>query len=435
MAHLNDYAPIVGARDIDELRRLAAPLRARRVQMINSTANGGGVAEILQGLVPLFGELGLDARWDVMRGTEDFFRVTKLIYCALHGDDRASPTARDLDLWLETNRANEDLPSDDADFVVVHDPQPLPLVRARRARSHWIWRCHLDISHPRRALWERLAPLVARYDAAVYSSDAFLQPLPIDQHVFFPPIDPLSDKNRELPPEVIDAVFERLGVPRDKPVVTQVSRFDRFKDPLGVVRAFEQARREVDCRLVLCGGCADDDPDGMQVLHEVLQAVRGNPDIHVLGGPQRPDVEVNALVRGSTIVLQKSLREGFGLTVAEALWKRKPVIASAVGGLTLQVRHERTGVLVSSVSGAAAQIVALLRDPPRMRELGDAGHEHVRRRFLVTHTLRRWLWLFAELARQGDLACASRKSLPSCFRFPPAATAAPSASFTTSPKR
>lgn len=394
VARLDDYADIVGAPVIEELRLVAGRLAGRRVRMINSTAVGGGVAEILVRLVPLLDELGIRTTWDVIKGGEDFFEVTKAFHNALHGGsfDRG-PEA--LATFLETNRANAARMTFDDDFVVVHDPQPAALVeaRGRAGGGRWVWRCHIDLSHPHPAVWEFLRPYVERYDAAIFSSPAFCQRLAIPQYLFYPSIDPLSDKNRELAPEVVDAVFARLEVPRDKPVVTQVSRFDRLKDPVGVIRAFKVARRYVDCRLVLAGGGAADDPEGATVLDEVRAEAGDHPEIHVLVLPPTANLEINALVRGSTIVLQKSLREGFGLTVAEALWKRKPVIAGAVGGIPAQIIHNVTGVLVHSVEGCAYQIRALLADPERMRRLGDYGHERVKQEFLVTSNLRRWLVL------------------------------------------
>ncbi|WP_280151412.1 glycosyltransferase [Piscinibacter sp. XHJ-5] len=398
METLNAYESVVGPQAIAQLRKAAEPLAGRRVKMVNSTAVGGGVAEILHRLVPLLNELGIHTEWRVMEGDAEFFRVTKLFHYALQGD----PTdigADDLEIFLDTNRRNLVELAGDEDVVVIHDPQPLALIeaRAKAPASRWVWRCHIDVSRPQPQLWEFLKPFVARYDAAIYSSDRFRQRMSMPEHVFCPPIDPLSDKNIELSAAAIDKVFARLGVPRDKPIVTQVSRFDRLKDPIGVVRAFRIARRHVDCRLVLVGGVADDDPDGALVLAEVLEEANGDPDIHVLGGRLYEDRDINALVRGSAIVLQKSLREGFGLTVAEAMWKGKPVIASAVGGLPLQVIDDVTGVLVSSVEETAAQIRALLGDPQRMRKLGEAGRRHVAREFLITRNLGRWLDLLGQL--------------------------------------
>jgi trehalose synthase len=400
MARLNDYEPIVGGQALDELRIAAARLSGRRIRMINSTAVGGGVAEILQGLVPLLNELGIATRWDVIEASPEFFGITKRFHHALQGDPVEPFEASDFELFLETNRANAAQLGSGDDFVIVHDPQPVALIEARdkMARSRWIWRCHIDVSRPQAQVWEFLRPFVSRYDAAIYSSDAFVKRLQIPQHVFHPPFDPLSDKNCELPPSVIDETFQRLGVPRDKPIVTQVSRFDPLKDPVGVVKAFRMARRQVDCRLMLVGGRADDDPEGAQVLADVLREADGNPDIHVLGDAQYEERDINALVRGSTIVVQKSLREGFGLTVAEAMWKGKPVIASAVGGLPLQVIDGVTGMLVASIEDTARRIVDLLNAPQRMTALGEAGRKHVQREFIITRNLARWLALLEQLA-------------------------------------
>jgi len=398
---LVDYEDIAGRATIDGLRERAADLAGRRVKMINSTANGGGVAELLSRLIPLCKELGIDARWKVIKGDKAFFRVTKQFHHALQGGSFDHLGPRDLATFLETNRTNAAKLIDDEDFVVIHDPQPLALVevRNRAPSSYWIWRCHIDMSTPDKQLWAFLAPYVARYDAAVFSSSRFRNTLPLPQHVFRPSIDPLSDKNRELSSAMIGRIYSRLGVPCDKPIVIQVSRFDRLKDPLGVMRAFRLARRRVDCRLVLIGGSADDDPEAAAMLGEVQRAANGDPDVHVLGDRQYEDIEINGLVRGATVVVQKSIKEGFGLTVTEAMWKRKAVIASAVGGLRAQIEHDVTGVLVSSVAQTAREIGALLEDPERRARLGEAARERVRREFLITSYLRRWLDLLRGAAR------------------------------------
>ncbi len=400
MPKLDDYREVVGEPIIDELRAIAAKLQGRHVKMINSTAVGGGVAEILRRLVPLMNELGLRTTWEVMEGGDEFFAATKKMHHALHGNGHNPLGPRDLEVFLETNRANAHKLIGDEDFVIVHDPQPLALIEARRrARgAFWVWRCHIDLSNPDPAAWAFLQPFADQFDAAVFSSPQFCDHLSIPEYVFYPPIDPLADKNQDLSEEAIEATFARLRIPRDKPVVTQVSRFDPLKDPLGVIRAFRIARRYVDCRLVLAGGGANDDPARPQVLAEVLRAAAGDPDIHILCDGQYADLEINALVRGSSLVLQKSLKEGFGLTVAEALWKRRPVIASRAGGIPLQVIHNVTGVLVSSVEETAYEMRMLLEDPERMRRLGDAGHEHVRREFLIIGSLRRWLALLEDSA-------------------------------------
>jgi trehalose synthase len=402
MSRLEDYKTLVGQEAIDELRALGVQLRGRRLKMVNSTMVGGGVAEMLHRLIPLFNEVGVRAEWQVIEGTQDFFGVTKKLHRALQGDDVEPLTARERDLFIRVNRANAArLISGDEDFVVIHDPQPIGLVDARHKApaSRWIWRCHIDVSRPQPQPWAFLRPLMERFDAAIFSSESFRHSISVPQHVIHPAIDPLSDKNRELPAATIESVYARMGVPRDKPVVIQVSRFDALKDPVGVVRAFRLAHAHLACRLVLAGGRADDDPEAAAVLADVHREVDGDPDIHILADRVYDDLEVNALVRGASLVVQKSLREGFGLTVAEALWKRKPVIASSVGGLPLQVIHDSTGVLVGSVEETGAAIHALLQDPHRMQRLGEAGHRHVRQNLLITSNLARWLHL---LLAQGQ---------------------------------
>jgi trehalose synthase len=405
---LDDYRSIVGDATIDELHEVARRLRGRRLKMINSTAMGGGVAEILHRLVPLLNELGIRTSWEIIEGGDAFFATTKKMHHALHGNGHEPLSARDFAVFLKTNRSNTPRLIGDEDFVVVHDPQPLALVEARRRSkgTYWIWRCHIDLSGPDPDAWNFLRPFAEQYDAAIFSSPRFCDHLSIPEYVFYPPIDPLADKNRELSPQAIHAAFASLGVPRDKPIVTQVSRFDPLKDPVGVIRAFQIARRYVDCRLVLAGGGANDDPERPQVLSEVLQAAAGDPDIHILADGYA-DVQINALVRGSTVIMQKSLKEGFGLTVAEALWKRKPVIAGHAGGIPLQVIQNVTGVLVSSVEEAAYEIRMLLGDPERMRRIGEAGHERVASEFLIIGNLRRWLALM-EGAAAGRAAIGER---------------------------
>jgi trehalose synthase len=391
---LDDYVPILGIQEVDDLRALARRLAGRTVQMVNSTAVGGGVAEILNRLIPLMQELGIVPRWDVITGGDDFYEITKAFHNALHG----SPYERrpqDFETFLAYTEQNRQRLSFDAEFTVIHDPQPATLIDARPAgRNHWIWRCHIDLSRPNQRVWDFLRPFVCRYDGALFSSPEFSRQLPIPQYLFFPCIDPLSDKNRDLPPEAVREVAERFGIDTDRPVLTQISRFDRLKDPVGVIRAYQIVKRYADCQLVLAGGSATDDPEGAQVLAEVREAAAGDPDVHVLDLPPWSAVEINALQRASTIVIQKSLREGFGLTVAEALWKKKPVVASAVGGIPAQVIHKHTGLLAHSVEGTAYQIRFLLSHPSLAQKLGEQGHEHVREHFLITSNVRRYLALF-----------------------------------------
>lgn len=391
---LEDYAPVVGRQEIEELRALAGRLAGRHVKMVNSTAVGGGVAEILNRQVPLLEELGVPTRWEVITGGEEFFAVTKAFHNALHG---APFDARPewFELFLTTNEENRRRMQFDDDFVVIHDPQPVALVAARNgSHSHWIWRCHIDLSQPHQEVWAFLRPYVERYEAALFSSPAFTHALPIPQYLFFPTIDPLADKNRELEPEMVGGVLQRFGIDPERPIITQVSRFDRLKDPVGVVQAYRTVRKYVDCQLVLAGGAATDDPEGEAVLREVLESAQNDPDIHILNLPPWSHLEINALQRGSTLIVQKSLREGFGLTVSEALWKKKPVVASAVGGIPSQVIHKLTGMLVHSVEGCAYQLRYLLSNPDFARKLGENGYEHVKENFLITSKLKRYLLLF-----------------------------------------
>lgn len=395
---LEHYAQLLGEGEIEELRQFAKPLRGRSVQMINSTAVGGGVAEILVRLLPLAEQLGLDFRWDVMKGGEDFFEVTKSFHNALHGAPyHANP--KDFEVYRAHNKANGSNLSLDAEFVVIHDPQPAALIEARQNReNHWLWRCHIDLSHPNQTVWNFLKPFVAQYDGAMFSSPEFAQQLPIPQYLFYPAIDPLSEKNMALDQDFIHEVTDRFEIDPQRPILTQISRFDRLKDPVGVIRAYRIVRRYFDCQLVLAGGSASDDPEGELVLKDVLNEADGDPDIKVLRLPSWAPLEVNALQRASTIILQKSLREGFGLTVAEALWKKKPVVASAVGGIPTQVIHKQTGLLAHSVEGTAYQIRFLLSHPEIAAKLGESGHLHVKENFLISQKLKRYLTLFLKLS-------------------------------------
>lgn len=402
LARLEDYRSIVGGDTLEELSLLASPLCGRRVLNINSTAVGGGVAEILSRMVPLLGELGLDARWDVIKGGEDFYAVTKKFHNALHGDPKAV-TPRDFQIYEDTVDANLTRLPLDEDIVFIHDPQPAALVKKRRGlKNRWLWRCHIDLSRRDPVVWDFLKPYIEQYDACVFSAPSFGQSLRIPQFLIAPSIDPLSDKNRDLTEEEVRAVCDRLGVPLDKPLVTQVSRFDRLKDPVGVIEAFLQVRPVVDARLLLVGGSADDDPEGAEVLAEVRERSRGNEDILVLCLPPTSHVEINALQRASTVILQKSLREGFGLTVAEALWKGKPVIAGAVGGIPLQITHRHSGLLVHTVEGAAYWLKQVLTNPEYGRRLGQSGRDHVRQNFLLTRQLLEYLLLFHAVSRPGE---------------------------------
>lgn len=387
-ATLKDYEEVTGPGVIEELRVLASRVRGRRVQHVNSTSVGGGVAEILTRMIPLLRELETDAHWNVIKGDQAFFNVTKAFHNALHG----KPEEITADMF-ETFRAATDMNLHefdvDGDVMVIHDPQPAGLVQCRKGTERrWIWRCHIDVSAPQADVWNFLRPWIEQYDAAVFSMPDFAQQLPIPQYRVAPSIDPLSDKNKPLESSQIVKVLEKYDIDPGRPVLVQISRFDRLKDPLGVVAAYRMVKKRHNCQLVLAGGGASDDPEGEEVLHEVREAAAGDPDIHVLLLPPFSDLEINALVRGSTVVIQKSLREGFGLTVSEALWKKKPVVGSAVGGIKLQVIDGVTGFLVHSPEGAANRIAQLLRDRKLRERMGENGYEHVKQNFLVTRQVK-----------------------------------------------
>lgn len=402
-AGLAAYEPLAGPSTVAELAGLAKRLAGRRIVMVNSTRVGGGVAEILSRMVPLLGELDIPVRWEVVEGPEAYYRVTKKFHNTLHGaHDVVTP--EQFDLFMEVGRANAARISLDADIVFIHDPQPITLVdtRSQRPQAKWVWRCHIDVSRPDKKVWSFLEPYILKYDAAVYSAAAFTQRMAMRQVLIPPSIDPLSDKNRDLTPEEVDAVMTRLEVPRDRPIITQISRFDYLKDPVGVIEVFRRVRRSIKCRLILAGGGATDDPEGEEVLAKVREAAKNDPEIHLLLLPPNSNVEINALQRASAVVLQKSLREGFGLTVSEALWKGRPVVASAVGGIPLQVKHRYSGLLVHSIEGCAYAVKQLLSNPGLAKRLGENGREHVRENFLLTRHLTDYLLTFLSLDYATD---------------------------------
>lgn len=402
MNDLKEYAPIVGEPTIYDLFLLAKRLEGKSIQNINSTSVGGGVAEILSRMLPLLKQLGIDARWDVIKGNEKFYAVTKKFHNGLHGVP-VEVTEEEFDWFLEVNRANAE-EFNFADIVFVHDPQPIALIEKRASiGKNWIWRCHIDSSQPDKKIWSFLERYMRKYDATVFSAPAFAAPMPVRQVLISPSIDPLSEKNRDLLESTVQEVFERFGIDRSRPVVTQISRFDFLKDPLGVIKAYKLAKKSHDMQLVLAGGGATDDPEGPVIMEQVKAEADKDKDIFVLFLPPSSDLEINALQRGSTIVLQKSLREGFGLTVAEALWKGKPVIAGAVGGIPLQITHQYSGILTHSVEGTAQWIKRLLNEPDFAATLGKNGREHIRNNYLITRHIKDYLLLFLSLYYRDDV--------------------------------
>ena len=402
MSDLEDYVPIVGQATVGELFLLARQLQGKVIQNINSTAVGGGVAEILSRMIPLLKQLDVDARWDVIKGDEKFFFTTKKLHNGLHGVP-VEISDDEYRHFVEINRQNaRELTF--GDILFVHDPQPIALIEKRQEfGKQWIWRCHIDFSNPNPQIWQFLEQFIVRYNATVFSAPAFARKLAVPQILIAPSIDPLSDKNKELPEEVIDSVFKRFKIDRSRPVVTQISRFDYLKDPLGVIKAYQLAKQYCDMQLVLAGGGATDDPEGPLIMERVRQEAEKDKDIFVLFLPPASDIEINALQRGSTVILQKSLREGFGLTVTEALWKAKPTIAGAVGGIPLQIAHKYSGILSHSIEGRAHWIRQLINEPQYARRLGANGKEHVRNNFLITRHIKDYLLLFISLFHAGDV--------------------------------
>ncbi|MDH5684494.1 MAG: glycosyltransferase, partial [candidate division WOR-3 bacterium] len=353
--------------------------------------------------VPLLKELGVDARWDVIKGDGKFFSITKKIHNALHGVD-IELSKEELDYFKQVNHNNAGEINFYGDIVYIHDPQPIALVDKRKeVGKKWVWRCHIDFTEPNQKIFDFLRRYIEQYDCAVFSAPAFSRELNIPQILVSPSIDPLSDKNKELPQATIDSVLERFEIDSERPIVTQISRFDYLKDPLGVIEVYKKVKKYIDFQLILAGGGATDDPEGMKVLEEVKAASTDDPDIHVIFLPPASDIEINALQRASSVILQKSLKEGFGLTVAEALWKRKPVIASAVGGIPLQIAHKYSGILSHSIEGTAFYLKQLLNDPDYAMRLGLNGKEHIRNNFLITRHIRDYLLLFISLFYESDV--------------------------------
>ncbi|MBD3383197.1 MAG: glycosyltransferase [candidate division Zixibacteria bacterium] len=393
---LKDYESIVGSVNISILKQIARQLNGAKVVHINSTKIGGGVAEILEWLVALMNELGLQTSWEVISGPPEFYMTTKSFHNALQGNVVALPQYM-IDAYEETNRQTAERLHDtlnDADFVFVHDPQPAALLEHFPERKgRWVWRCHIDASRPYRRVWKYLSEKVEKYDASIFSLSSFAKRMPHPQFIIAPSIDPLSDKNRDLSEAEMASLLQGFDFDHDRPVLTQISRFDRFKDPIGVIEAFLALRENIDSQLILAGGGATDDPEGQMVLEEVLEAAEGNDDIHVLNLPGDAHKTINALQRISTIVMQKSLQEGFGLTVTEALWKEKPVIGGNAGGIRLQVHNHHTGFLVDTPEGAALRMRYLLSHPEVIKLMGQTGKRFVLENFLLTRHLREYLTL------------------------------------------
>ena len=402
---LDQYQEIVGEEVINSLRQLAEPLRGTKVVHVNSTREGGGVAEILHRMIPLKKELGLDPSWEVIVGEGDFYQCTKYMHNTLQGNRFEIPRSL-LKLYEDTNEENAERLRDqlqEADFVFIHDPQPAPLLSwCSERKGKWIWRCHIDVSRPYRPVWKYLRDFVEPYDASIWSLAEFAQPLHHPLYLIAPSIDPLSAKNQELSETELQEILKRSKLDPYRPIVVQISRFDRFKDPVGVIQAFRLAKKFVPLQLVLAGGGATDDPEGDEVLAEVKAAAMGDLDIHVMLLPSDAHRTINALQRISDIVLQKSTKEGFGLTVTEAMWKGKPVIGGEVGGIRLQVHNHHTGFLVNTPEGAALRIRYLLTRRDKLEEMGRKARQFILENFLITRHVREYLTLMLAVLQGSE---------------------------------
>ncbi len=390
MTQIEDYEPLIGAETVERIKTKARPLRDLHVTNINSTYYGGGVAQLLSSLTLLMNSLGIRTGWRAIHGPPDFFSVTKKIHNALQGG-QINLSDRKMELYEQVIYENAVRNHLDHDLVIVHDPQPLPMINHYRKNSPWVWRCHVDLSNPNQELWDYLVQFIEKYDAVILSSRDYAQRLKTPQLFFMPAIDPFSITNRDLSEEEMEERLNHYDIPTDLPLVVQVSRFDHWKDPEGVIQAFKLARKEVDCTLVLLGNVATDDPEGEEIYHSLLRSAEERIIIHSV----QDGALVNALQQRAAVVLQKSLREGFGLTVAEAMWKGTPVIGGNVGGIRYQIEDGVNGFLVSSVEEAAQRIVQVVKDRQLRSRMGQQARETVRRKFLLTRYLEQYLDLFS----------------------------------------
>lgn len=390
MRAIDEYRGIVGDKVISDIVKMAKNLYGLRVLHINSTYYGGGVAEMLYSLIPLMNDVGVSVDWRILRGTPEFFTITKKFHNAIQGDPINLSDIKKT-LYIQNNQDFASYCQIDADCVIIHDPQPLPLIRFYKRKQPWIWRCHVDLSRPNPQLWDYLKGFILRYDRVIVSDCRYMkEDLPMDYSVIHPVIDPLSSKNKEISKDLIIRTLKKYAVPTDKPILTQISRFDKWKDPANVIEMFKLVKARIDCRLVLCGSMAADDPEGIQIYQKILQRANNHVakrDVILL--TVEDNILVNALQRISSVVIQKSIREGFGLTVTEALWKEKPVVASNVGGIPLQMADGETGYLIdpTDIKTGAARVISILENPAEAKRLGANGREMVLKKFLITRHL------------------------------------------------
>ncbi|MFW9930190.1 MAG: glycosyltransferase [Candidatus Thorarchaeota archaeon] len=400
---LEDYRSEVDESVITDIYRLARPLYGKSMIHLNSTYQGGGVAEILSSLVPLMNDVGISAGWRILHGSPDFFNITKKFHNALQGED-LNFTGIKKEVYTNINEQFSQYTHIHHDAVIVHDPQPLPLIKYFKKRQPWIWRCHVDLSNPHPVLWDFLVNFLLRYDTIIFSSEKYRkEDLSVDYKIFQPAIDPLSVKNKPLSKEDKDFYLEKFKIPTDKPIITQISRFDKWKDPEGVIKVYNKVKKSIDCRLILCGSMASDDPEGWDFYRKIReeyhdQVIKGD----IIFITDQNDFLVNLLQRVSDVIIQKSVKEGFGLTVTEALWKERPVVASKVGGIPLQITDGKDGYLLpaDNFDQFAEKIQFLLENPSEGKKIGKEGKKTVREKFLITRLLKDYLELLLELTNK-----------------------------------
>ena len=388
MATLNDYRKIVGDEKIDEIIREAKPLKGKYIVHVNSTFYGGGVAEVLDSLVYLMNQVGIKAGWRLLKGSLPFFEITKSFHNGSQGA-KIKLTQKVKRIYEEINRHNSVfMHLEKSDAIVIHDPQALPLIKFYKKQQPWVWRCHVDITNPNKKLWNYLKGFINLYDEMIISDKQYRkEDIKIPQTVIMPSIDPLNKKNRKLSNQKAKSILSEQGIKFNKPIISQISRYDVWKDPCGVIDAFKKVKKKVDCQLVLLGNSATDDPEGLKVYYEVVKKAKKVKDITLLLNVENNDLTVNALQRASAVVLQKSIREGFALTVSEALWKGTPVIGGNVGGIPNQIINGKNGYLVNNIDECAERTVELLKDDKLRKNMGRRAHEFVKENFLITRHL------------------------------------------------
>jgi len=405
MHNLEDYRKVVGNEPISEILRRVRKLYGRHILHVNSTYQGGGVAEILNSLIPLMNNIGMDAGWRILHGSPDFFEITKKFHNALQGNPIHFTERKKL-LYLQSNEKFSQYTHIDHDCIIIHDPQPLPLIKFYKKRQPWIWRCHIDLTNPDEKVWEYISAFIRNYDLMIVSNKKYIkEDIPVEQRVVYPAIDPLSAKNMEISEEQISKCLKKSGIKTDKPIITQISRFDKWKDPGGVIKVFKLVKKKIDCRLVLCGNIATDDPESLTMYARTEREARElieRGDVILVSDPMASNfIFINTLQRISSVIVQKSQREGFGLVVTEAMWKGTPVIASDVGGIPLQIKDGKNGFLVNpdDNEGFADRIVEILQHRSLSKELGNKAKEYVRENFLITRLLIDYLDILGDIAR------------------------------------